>query len=260
MEASDPVKFAEQELDELRELRRSDPEAAAEALAAAVRQRAEALGADVHPALGLLWLEYGDTLLEIVERGGLDAPCEVVQTQEQAEPATVSEGTDEDEDDVEGDLQLAWECLEIARQCLERQDEVSESVAALGHCHGRLAELLMLQERFDEAVQESRTALDLCCKAQDEASAEDQDGALEAARSRLANALCRQKLHQEQLQQECLQALTSSSTNGGQRQPQNDLSGLVLESSIGFNRQLPADQEIVQVPVRKRPRTNVKER
>lgn len=259
METSDPAKCTEQEqeLAEFRKLRRSDPEAAAEALAAAVQQQVEALGTDVHPDMGLLWLEYGDTLLELVERGGLEAPCEVVQTQEQAEPPMASEGGDEDEDDVEGDLQLAWECLEIARQCLERQDKVSARVAALGHCHGRLAELLMLQERFDEAVQESRTALELCREAQEKAPAEDRGSTLEAAESRVANALCRQKLQQEELRQECPQTITSSSSNGGQ--PQNDTSGRVLESSIGFNRQLPADQEIVQVPVRKRPRTTANE-
>lgn len=64
-------------------------------------------------------------------------------------------GTDEEAED---DLQLAWECLETARRCFDSQ-ESSGSHLVRSKVHLRLGDLLMMQNRAEEAVEEYRASL-----------------------------------------------------------------------------------------------------
>jgi len=169
---------------------------AAEVLAVAVEQAVAEQGTDVHPALAELWFEYGDVLLELEEEedqepedkdaedaGHGDAAQEEAGTaidepDGRADAGVMGEGgassleipaavdpeeqrTEEcaeaaEDEEAEDDLQLAWECLETARRCFEAQEG---GRGALSKVHLRLADLLMMQNRAEEAVEEYRTSL-----------------------------------------------------------------------------------------------------
>eukprot|EP00931_Biecheleriopsis_adriatica_P043384 TRINITY_DN24805_c0_g1_i1.p1 TRINITY_DN24805_c0_g1~~TRINITY_DN24805_c0_g1_i1.p1 ORF type:complete len:275 (+),score=73.29 TRINITY_DN24805_c0_g1_i1:32-826(+) len=243
-------------LADLQSLRCSSPEAAAEALGEAVRREVDALGSDVHPKLGPLWLEYGCTLLELVERGADESDREgegVSKAESEASTDTGAKPQEGDSgEDVDGDLQVAWECLEIARQCFEPNALVN--AAALARCHGRLADLLMMQGHNDDAVDECQAALRHCRGAKEAAQAPtipDSEAEEALATTRLVEALMRSGRQEEARQ---LAARTRVAPGPRHDAGPSDV-GCVLESSIGFAPVADDDREPAQVPVRKRRRT-----
>jgi len=129
---------------------RREDSARVEELELAVRKRVEELGTDVHPELGHLWLDYGDALLELQEGG-----CGNNKDGEEADNEEDAVEDDEEDDEEDDDLQVAWESLETARRCFEG----GANSATLARVHGRLADLLILQGHFEDAVAESRTSV-----------------------------------------------------------------------------------------------------
>ncbi|CAE8631500.1 unnamed protein product [Polarella glacialis] len=282
-QAGNAAEEAQSKLLHLQALRRKDPEAAAEALAEEVGRQAEILGTDVHPALGQLWFEYGDTLLELVEFGDSGEPKDDADEEEvgEAEDGEAEAGKAEvgeaDEtadgnsephgDDVDGDLQLAWECLETARRCLELRSAAPEDLTALSRTHGRLADLLLIQARFDEAVEESRACLDLCRRAR-ASRASKQEGRIEEAEAeeeeeealaavRLGEALRRSR---REATGEAQGLASEGAVMAVSRDSKSNASqvGRILQSSIGFGPSALTSGSgvpILEVPVRrKRPR------
>eukprot|EP00933_Yihiella_yeosuensis_P000221 TRINITY_DN100355_c0_g1_i1.p1 TRINITY_DN100355_c0_g1~~TRINITY_DN100355_c0_g1_i1.p1 ORF type:complete len:303 (-),score=75.93 TRINITY_DN100355_c0_g1_i1:93-1001(-) len=289
--SSSPQSDIEATLTRVRALRSQDLEAAVEAISEKVGQEAERLGTDVHGDLGLLWLEYGDITLELVERavegGESNHPATAEKSSEveaveaakaaghdQPAEAAKAEGDDsEDEDGVESDLELAWQCLETARRCLEMQ--TPPSIAALAFSHGRLADLLMLQGHHEDAIDESRTCLAKyklaranqsksssstsspsstpVSKTSSNAFSLDLDEALKTAVARLAEALirCGRQEEAKTLAQEVF-GQSDSKVDG---KDAVNVNPRVIESRIGFAPENLQGKEIQQVSVRKkRPR------
>jgi len=182
-----PVSVGLSELERVRQLRREDPAEAAEQMSYFLECRVQELGGnDLHPELAELWFEYGDLLLDLEESKVISAGGVVQNAQsssstnsaqgpqaqgeqiavnhlEEAAQDTFKDREEEEEDEEEeDDLKVAWECLETARRCLELgQGQHDRSHLHLrSRVHGRLAEFLMLQERFEEAVSESSSSLE----------------------------------------------------------------------------------------------------
>ncbi|CAJ1452735.1 unnamed protein product [Effrenium voratum] len=116
-------------------------EGTVEALGEAMRGERDRLGTDVHPELGVHWLRYGSALLRHVE--GMTG--QEMETAPALGTADVSAGSTYEE--MEEDLEVAWETLEMARRCCEIQGD-----ALLARCHLRLADLLLLQALLSDRL------------------------------------------------------------------------------------------------------------
>ncbi|CAE7242779.1 unnamed protein product, partial [Symbiodinium pilosum] len=128
----------------------ADSETLVQELAEAVRRNAERLGTDVHADLGACWLQYGDALLQLVERGVSGVGDGLGQEDDARDCAELAE--------LEEDLELAWESLETARRCLEMKADDTARESLL-RCHLRLADLLSLQGLKEAAMEECRKAV-----------------------------------------------------------------------------------------------------
>eukprot|EP00913_Durusdinium_trenchii_P024962 g23429.t1 len=208
-----------------------DP-AAVEARAEEVQRLRDALGSDVHPQLGLPWLRYGSALLRMTERG-------IAGEEQKARSAEASLqdrliwafgllgtacGGEEScarasYEELEEDLEVAWETLETARQRLQADKEPSSS-SLLAQCHLRLVDLLVLQGHKGLAVEECKKAVECCQTDQEKASAQ----------SRLADVEFMAKLRD----------VVNENETGEEADP-------------NFT---PGPSTIPEVPVRKRPRSN----
>ncbi|CAJ1361500.1 unnamed protein product, partial [Effrenium voratum] len=153
-------------------------EGTVEALGEAMRGERDRLGTDVHPELGVHWwwpgttfltstrevqvprLRYGSALLRHVE--GMTG--QEMETAPALGTADVSAGSTYEE--MEEDLEVAWETLEMARRCCEIQGD-----ALLARCHLRLADLLLLQGHKSLALEECKRAASLCKSDGDRATA-----------------------------------------------------------------------------------------
>ena len=128
-----------------------------EALAEEVRVQRDAVGSDVHPQLGVPWLKYGCALLREIEArvtGGRDSGGSDEILLADMDAPDVCERYEE----IEDDLEVAWEALETARRCLEQQ----APSFPLAQCHLRLADLLSLQGHKSMAVEECQKAIPYC--------------------------------------------------------------------------------------------------
>mmetsp|Transcript_61257 Transcript_61257/g.127010 ORF Transcript_61257/g.127010 Transcript_61257/m.127010 type:complete len:246 (-) Transcript_61257:28-765(-) len=212
-----------------------DAETVVQGLAEALRENTARLGTDVHPDLGMQWLEYGDALLSLVETGvsgNVGEEMDVVSEDPQRAGAVISEsqttqGNDDTQEcsqfaELEEDLELAWESLETARRCLEMKAEDAAS-SSLVRCHLRLGDLLNLQGLKESAIEE-------CRKAEKYSKTQEEKGL--------------SSLHLLRLQAE-LSGLTPEATvDVGE--------GLAIQNSFAAREQ--AVETPLEVPVRKRPR------
>ncbi|CAJ1361502.1 unnamed protein product, partial [Effrenium voratum] len=139
-------------------------EGTVEALGEAMRGERDRLGTDVHPELGVHWLRYGSALLRHVE--GMTG--QEMETAPALGTADVSAGMlrGSTYEEMEEDLEVAWETLEMARRCCEIQGD-----ALLARCHLRLADLLLLQGHKSLALEECKRAASLCKSDGDRATA-----------------------------------------------------------------------------------------
>ena len=100
-------------------------------LAQAVEDKVKELGVEIHPELGPLVLRYADALLT-KEENNLDPMA----------------------NEEQHDLEVAWECFEQARLCVQDKDQ-------LGFIHQRLGDLTALQGNFIVAVTEYEAAKEI---------------------------------------------------------------------------------------------------
>lgn len=78
-------------------------------------------------------------------------------------------------EELEEDLEVAWEALETARRCLEQK----EPSFLLAQCHLRIADLLCLQGHKSSAVEECKKALTYCQTDEEKAQAKSHLATLE---------------------------------------------------------------------------------
>jgi len=283
--------------------------AAAEALGQALGDLTRRCGSDVHESLADVWLEYGDVLLELEEeRGGCDEQLQangehnrngeedLLSALQQADvpasdgrlgtadsidaAAAGTEGGKEDaeaeEEDDADDLQVAWECLEMARQCFELRlrggaaatvsasSTATAALIGLSRTRCRLADLLLLQRRPLEAVDEGRAAVQLQNEALASEGGSDNKEAIEAARAeteaRITLALVQAARLARSLQEEAAAGdakQEDDKRNDDQRQAQRQLQPeTTADEFSGFGPPVDLSGKLVhQLPVvrRKRP-------
>lgn len=104
---------------------------------------------DLHESLAPLYYMYGTTLLYSIE-----------ESQDTAEASVMAQGGDE----AAGDLQIAWENLESARNVLTKlscdSDNEQERVLDLAQIESRLADLSRHNGHYDQAIQDYES----CCE------------------------------------------------------------------------------------------------
>ncbi|CAE7604310.1 unnamed protein product [Symbiodinium sp. CCMP2456] len=231
---SDPVAKP----DALKDAGHRDAETVVQGLAEALRENTTRLGTDVHPDLGMQWLEYGDALLSLVETGvsgnvggeDMDVVSEDPERAGAVNPESqTTQGNDDTQEcsnfaELEEDLELAWESLETARRCLEMKAEDAAS-SSLVRCHVRLADLLNLQGLKESAIEE-------CRKAEKYSKTQEEKG--------LSSS------HLLRLQAEFSGLAAEATIDVGE--------GLSLAVQNSFAAREPAVETPMEVPVRKRPR------
>ncbi|CAL1135965.1 unnamed protein product [Cladocopium goreaui] len=169
-----------------------------EVLGEEVRFQRDALGCDVHPDLGKPWFRYGSALLKEIEESvtgeGVPGGPDSAEVAEEAVPPKCCncawakedghvilgslDGPDEScerLEELEEDLEVAWEALETARRCLEQK----EPSFLLAQCHLRIADLLCLQGHKSSAVEECKKALTYCQTDEEKAQAKSHLATLE---------------------------------------------------------------------------------
>ena len=109
---------------------------------------------DLHPSLAPLYYMYGTTLLYSIE-----------ESQDTAEASVMAQGGD----DAAGDLQIAWENLESARNILTKIssdgtsssiEEEEERALDLAQIQSRLADLSRHNGHYDQAIRDYES----CCE------------------------------------------------------------------------------------------------
>ncbi|CAL1135966.1 unnamed protein product [Cladocopium goreaui] len=152
-----------------------------EVLGEEVRFQRDALGCDVHPDLGKPWFRYGSALLKEIEESvtgeGVPGGPDSAEVAEEVILGSL-DGPDEScerLEELEEDLEVAWEALETARRCLEQK----EPSFLLAQCHLRIADLLCLQGHKSSAVEECKKALTYCQTDEEKAQAKSHLATLE---------------------------------------------------------------------------------
>ena len=115
---------------------------------------------ELHESIAPLYYLYGTTLLYSIEESQENPENQLMAAQQQE--------TEQDNDGGAGDLQIAWENLETARNVLSRMcadEEIKEElreelVMDLAQIHGRLGDLSRHDGHYERAIND----YELCCE------------------------------------------------------------------------------------------------